>query len=126
MATRSVGESVVFERHIGRQIPLPQDKNFVGTKLTSRIARYFFIALFITFILIFFRLFYLQVIRGGEYREAAEGNRQKIIPIFAERGLIFDANGAQLTKNIPNFYLALVPQELPRNLQERELVIEKL
>ncbi|MBI4992854.1 MAG: penicillin-binding protein 2 [Candidatus Magasanikbacteria bacterium] len=121
-----VEESVVFEQHTGRQPPLPQDKNFVGTKLTSRMARYFFIVLLAAFILIFSRLFYLQAVRGGEYRLAAEGNRQKIIPIFAERGLIFDANGKQLTKNIPNFYLALVPQELPRDAQKRKTLIERL
>lgn len=116
----------MFEQHTGRQPPLPQDKNFVGTKLTSRMARYFFIVLLAAFILIFSRLFYLQAVRGGEYRLAAEGNRQKIIPIFAERGLIFDANGKQLTKNIPNFYLALVPQELPRDAQKRKTLIERL
>src|SRR3989338_121740 len=121
-----VEEFIVFEQPIGRQIPLPQDKNFVGTRLTNQIAHYFFIALLLVFVLIFFRLFYLQIIKGREYRAAAEGNRQKIIQIFAERGLIFDANGAQLTKNIPNFYLALVPQELPRDLQKREILIEKL
>lgn len=121
-----VEESLVFEQRIGRQVPLPQDKNFVGTRFTSRMARYSFFILLSVFLLIFFRFFYLQIIKGGEYRSAAEGNRQKIIPIFAERGLIFDANGAQLTKNIPNFYLALVPQELPRDLKEREKVITRL
>ena len=32
----------------------------------------------------------------------------------------------QLTKNIPNFSLALVPQDLPRNKTDREVIIKKL
>lgn len=117
---------MVFERHVGHQLPLPQNKNFVGSRFTVTMARYFLIIMSVFFILIFFRFFYLQLSQGGDYRLAAEGNRQKIIPIVAERGLIFDTKGVQLTKNVPNFFLALVPQELPRKPTERDLVIEKL
>ncbi|MBI5222168.1 MAG: penicillin-binding protein 2 [Candidatus Magasanikbacteria bacterium] len=121
-----VEESVIFERQDGRQMPLPQSGSFVGTKLTARIARYLFWTVVSVFFLIFTRFFYLQIIKGDDFRSAAEGNRQKMIPIPAERGLIFDAQGVQLTKNIPNFFLALVPQDLPRNQTDRDKIIERL
>lgn len=123
---RWVEESIIFERQDGRQTPLPQSKGFVGTRLTAKTVSYLFWTIALVFFLIFARFFYLQIIEGGNFRSAAEGNRQKIIPIPAERGLIFDAQGAQLTKNIPNFYLALVPQELPREQADRDEIIERL
>jgi penicillin-binding protein 2 len=71
------------------------------------------------------RFVYLQIIKGNYY-SAAENNRQRIIPIPAERGLIFDRNGVQLTKNIPNFSLAVVPQDLPRKTEEKQKVVDQL
>src|SRR3989338_1448622 len=87
--SRWVEESVIFERQEGKQVPLPQSGSFVGTKLTARIARYLFWSVVLVFFLLFARFFYLQIIEGDNFRLAAEGNRQKIIPIPAERGLIF-------------------------------------
>ncbi len=89
------------------------------------------ISLFIIFFLFCFtflalRVGYLQIVEGVSYRETAEGNRQRIMPIPSERGLIFDVEGTQLTKNIPNFSLALVPQDLPRDTEKRDALIIKL
>src|SRR6266513_4127236 len=58
----------------------------------------FFIALFSAFS---FRLIYLQVIKHDEYAElAAEKHGYEQI-IYAERGIIFDANNEVLAHNIP-------------------------
>ena len=57
-----------------------------------------FIALFSV---ISFRLIYLQVIKHDEYAElAAEKHGYKQI-IYAERGIIFDANNEVLAHNVP-------------------------
>lgn len=56
------------------------------------------------------RLFYLQVMKGGEYRNLAEDNRISLQPIAAPRGRIFDRKGIILVDNRPDFRLAVTPE----------------
>lgn len=65
------------------------------------------------------RGFSLQIVRGAEFRSRAEGNRIKTIQIPAPRGVILDARGAVLAKNIPSFSLIFIPSELPRDQTAR-------
>lgn len=46
------------------------------------------------------RLLFLQVAHGEEYAIRSQENSLERIPIFAERGIIFDRNGVELVKNI--------------------------
>jgi len=101
-------------------------RNFISESIRARRIFAFILLVSFTFLFLILRVGYLQVVRGVAYREAAEGNRQRFLPIPAERGLIFDTNEVQLTKNIPNFALALVPQDLPRNESERNNVISRV
>jgi penicillin-binding protein 2 len=64
-------------------------------------------------VLLIGRALQLQGFQGSSYALLASKNRERITPIVAERGLIFDANGVQLTKNIPTWSLALRPQHIP-------------
>jgi len=59
------------------------------------------------------RLFLLQVIRHDHYTELSQGNRVRIEPIPAARGLIFDRKGLLLAGNQPAFQLELVPEQVP-------------
>jgi penicillin-binding protein 2 len=59
----------------------------------------------LTFFLIFLRLFHLQVVRGSEHRQMADGNRIQVKAIHAPRGVIFDRNGKILAQNNPGFRL---------------------
>jgi len=88
----------------------------------------FFFLLFIVFCFSFIlgRGFFLQILMGNNYRAQAEGNRQKVIPIQSERGLVFDRNNFQLTQNVANFSLTVVPKDLPKDKKELNNVIEKL
>lgn len=47
------------------------------------------------------RLGELQVIKGEYYRNMAEGNRVRRVPIVAERGKILDRNSVVLVDNVP-------------------------
>lgn len=115
-----------FEKKIGKQPPVQATREHLGTHFSDKkIEALMFFLLFVC-LLIFGRLFYLQIIRGNAYRLAAENNRQRFIAIQAERGLIYDRNGAVLSKNIPSFSLAIVPQTLPKNSGERASLIAKL
>jgi len=55
----------------------------------------------LVFSLLWSRIFYLQLVRGRENRQLAEGNRVKIIRTPAPRGVIFDRNGQVLVRNRP-------------------------
>jgi penicillin-binding protein 2 len=98
----------------------------LGSSFSNK--KFFFIFLFIVifFVIIFARLINLQVLKGDYYYNKAENNRQRILPIVAERGLIYDRDGRQLVQNIPNFSLAVIPQDLPKNEEELNKVISKL
>lgn len=54
------------------------------------------------------RLVLLQVVRYEEYSLRADGNRSRIEPKPAPRGLILDRNGKVLAENRPSFQLELV------------------
>jgi penicillin-binding protein 2 len=58
------------------------------------------------------RLFLLQVIRYDYYTELSQGNRVRIEPIPAARGLILDRNGEVLASNQPAYQLELVPEQV--------------
>ncbi|MCH8075206.1 MAG: hypothetical protein IIC64_05240, partial [SAR324 cluster bacterium] len=60
-----------------------------------------------------FRLWFLQIIEGGYYREVSKGNRIRKIPQGAPRGLIYDRNGQLLAFNRPSFNIELIPEDTP-------------
>lgn len=61
------------------------------------------------------QLFHLQIVKGGEYRERAEINRLRPVPVPASRGLIYDRQGKVLVENVPRFSAAVVPGDVPQD-----------
>jgi penicillin-binding protein 2 len=59
------------------------------------------------------QLINLQVINGEEYRDQAEINALREVPVPAARGLIFDRNGVPLVQNAARFSVAILPGDLP-------------
>ena len=57
------------------------------------------------FFILFLRLFHLQIIKGKENQQLADGNRIQIKLIHAPRGVIYDRNGKVLAANSPAFRL---------------------
>src|SRR3970282_803428 len=55
------------------------------------------------------QLINLQVIRGDEFKQRAEINALREVPLPAARGLILDRNGQPLVQNSAQFSAALVP-----------------
>lgn len=98
-------------------------RRFLGQSIDSKkITRLFFVVL-IGIMILFGRVVYLQVFKGDYYRSMAEGNRIRLHPIPAERGIIYDRFNRELVQNVPNFSLAIVPQDLPRDPTELDRVI---
>jgi len=61
----------------------------------------FIIFLFISFLILWLRLFQLQTIQGAENRQLSQENRIKIVKIPADRGVIYDRQGEILVRNTP-------------------------
>ncbi|MDD4179924.1 MAG: penicillin-binding protein 2, partial [Candidatus Margulisbacteria bacterium] len=71
-----------------------------------------FIAAALVFALLLIRLFQLQVVEGGRYRQIAEDNTAKTILAPAARGVIYDRNGKVLVENQPVFMVQVLPSIL--------------
>lgn len=68
----------------------------------------FVIVMALTLLLAYF--WYLQVLRGRYYRELAENNRIRTLPIAAPRGALLDRHGHILVENRPSFNVILQPE----------------
>lgn len=79
------------------------------------------VVLLVGFSVIFFRLAYLQIFKGKEYRLLSENNRIRSQVILAPRGFIVDRYGAILAQNTASFNLVAVPLDLPKEGLEEEI-----
>jgi penicillin-binding protein 2 len=59
------------------------------------------------------QLINLQVLRGDEFKQRAEINALREIPVPSARGLILDRNGQPLVQNSAQFSAAIIPGDLP-------------
>src|SRR3954468_14201512 len=50
---------------------------------------------------------FTQLVQGDYYRELAENNRLRKLPLKAPRGLIYDRHGRLLVENIPSYNLMI-------------------
>jgi penicillin-binding protein 2 len=66
----------------------------------------------LTFVLVG-RLVVLQILRYDYYADLSQGNRVRLEPLPAQRGLILDRNGQVLAENRPAFQLELVRERVP-------------
>jgi penicillin-binding protein 2 len=64
-------------------------------------------------VLLALRLIWLQVVRHDYYVELSQGNRVRLDPIPASRGLILDRNGIVLVDNEPAYQLELIREQTP-------------
>jgi penicillin-binding protein 2 len=61
--------------------------------------------------LLVFRLVWMQLFQGGQYKKIADMNRTKQIMLLAPRGTMYDRNGAALVTNRPSFAVTIIPSE---------------
>src|SRR5438105_1886174 len=59
-----------------------------------------------TGVILFFNLFFIQIVQGTYYQHLSDSNRMRTQIIPAPRGVIFDRNGQPLVYNTPGFQLA--------------------
>jgi penicillin-binding protein 2 len=80
----------------------------------------------IAFGVIFFRLWYLQVLSGNKYLAEANNNRVRDIKVEAPRGKIVDRNGRVLVDNRTGLVIELSPEKLPNRRVERRRLYRRL
>ena len=78
------------------------------------------------FAIIFFRLWFLQVLSGDQYLAQASQNRARDIAIPAARGEIWDHNGAVLVSSRRAIAVQISPPDLPRSAAKQAVVYRRL
>lgn len=76
------------------------------------------------FVVLFVRLWSLQVLSGDQYLAAAQDNQLRTIQVEAPRGTIVDRNGKVIVENVPGTAVKLWVGDLPR--EGRYDVIKRL
>ncbi len=99
---------------------------YIGPSLTSRKLTVCFFVFFLMLAALGARAGYLDLGKGADYRNQAEGNRLRIAAVPAERGVIYDRNGTLLVRNVPDFTLTVTPADLPRDPAERQNLIVQI
>lgn len=91
----------------------------------GRRARWVFLVVLTSCLLLLGRAFYLQGWRGENFRALAERNRTRVAITPAPRGVVYDVRGEQLVENVPAFRLFLSPALLPEDREARKTVLVK-
>jgi len=73
----------------------------------------------VIFGVIFFRLWYLQVLSSEQYVAQANANRAREIPIAAPRGAILDREGQTLVGSTVTNAVEIAPDELPESISSQ-------
>jgi penicillin-binding protein 2 len=80
----------------------------------------------VAFAVVFFRLWYLQVLSGDKYRAEANNNRIREIKVQAPRGEIVDREGRPLVDNRTGLAVKITPGRLPDERPERRRLYRRL
>lgn len=76
--------------------------------------------------IVFFRLWFLQVLSGDEYLAKAAGNRTRDVKIAAPRGEMVDRHGEVLVENRRAVGVVVSPPKLPDDAGERARLLRRL
>ncbi|HEV7884472.1 MAG TPA: hypothetical protein VGO81_12945, partial [Solirubrobacteraceae bacterium] len=101
--------------------PAGERRTPITPQLALRVAIFGGVALAL-FAIVFFRLWYLQVLSGDKYLAQATVNRVRELRTQAPRGKIVDRNGRVIVRNRLAVVVQIDPTRLPQ--QERDLAAE--
>ncbi len=104
----------------------PEHRNArIGNRMALRIAVVGGVAV-VLFAVVFFRLWYLQVLSGDKYLAEANNNRTREVRVSAPRGEILDRNGRPLVENRTSLALLVSPRKLSEDPVKRHAELVKL
>src|SRR5918999_2316820 len=78
------------------------------------------------FAIIFFRIWYLQVLSGDKYVAEAQNNQLREIKVQAPRGEIVDREGRVLVRNRVGYAVRVTPDRMPEDEGERRALYRRL
>jgi penicillin-binding protein 2 len=97
----------------------------MSNRLALRIAIFGGVALAL-FVVLFFRLWLLQVVGGDKYLAEAKNNRTREFRVSAPRGEILDRNGNVIVSNRTSLALQVNPHKLPGEPRRRRAELTQL
>lgn len=106
-------------------LPTGDRRMVVTPQLALRVAILGGIAL-VMFAIVFFRMWYLQVLSGDRYLAEAKNNRVREIKVEAPRGKIVDRNGTVMVDNRTALTVQIAPEDLPSHPRVRNREIRRL
>ena len=68
------------------------------------------------FLILFIRLFYIQVVRAETNIRLSKENQMQLKTIKASRGLVFDRNGVVLARNRPSYSICILPFNMDKKV----------
>ncbi len=96
-----------------------------NNQLVVRIAVFGGVAIAL-FAVLFFRLWFLQILNGDEFLAEARNNRTREFRVSAPRGEILDRDGEVLVANGTSLALQVNPRKLPADPRERRAELAQL
>jgi penicillin-binding protein 2 len=97
----------------------------MSNRLALRIAVFGGVALAL-FVVLFFRLWFLQVLNGDKYLAEAKNNRTREYRVSAPRGEILDRSGKIIVANRTSLALQINPRKLPEDPRQRHAELARL
>lgn len=94
----------------------PIDQSFKNDSVN----RFYFIAIgfFVLTGVLVLRMFWIQVIAGGQYRELGRQQYEERLVLKANRGIIYDRNGVALVTNQTNYSVGIDPYMVGKDAQK--------
>ncbi len=102
-----------------------REKALIETPFQRRNLNVFWYLILLSIVIIFLRVFYLDVMKKSYYEDLSRGNRVRSLVIKAPRGKIMDKSGNVLTRNVSSLDAIFFPADLPENETERKKIAEK-
>ncbi len=106
-------------------LPAKETKSVVTAKLAARVALLGGLAL-VLFAIVFFRLWFLQILSGDDYLSKAKNNQVREIKVEAPRGKVIDRNGVVLVNNRTAMVVKIMPQRIPKSSKLRRSLFSRL
>lgn len=108
-----------------RSVIVRLDSSSSADHAESTTLRLTFLSLLVVslFVLIFARLWYLQIMSGDTYEAQAVGNRVDAIALEAPRGSILDADGEPIVRNRYAPVVSIMPREVPEDRKDEIFAI---
>lgn len=98
----------------------------IEAPFNKRLLNIFWLFSTVALVVLLGRTAYLGVVKGDYYKEIANGNRMRQIPISAPRGKIYDRFGNVLVNNIPSLDLLAFPNDFIDDADKKEMLLSNL